>query len=134
MLAYTPIVGVAAVAALSLVNSYRLLRSHLRPVVVRRAIATLVDPLSSEDALILVDRLVTPETSIDQLSEKLSRLFARFPPSERSLKAMASQQQAIVGSGGRHEYAVCTVYVCMLRSVADRASSRLPRIIRTASV
>lgn len=122
MLVYTPLVGIFAVAALSLSKVHTLLCTRERNG--RRPIATLLDPTSTDDALRLVVRLTTPETTIERLSDALIDLFVRFPPSEHSLQAMSLHQQALVGSGGRHEYAVCTVYACMLQGVSSAATSK----------
>lgn len=134
MLVYTPLVGIVAVAALSLSKMHTLLRTRSMDATNgRHPSATLLDPTSTDDALRLVTRLTTPETTIEQLSDALVELFVRFPPSERSLRAMSLHQQALVGSGGRHEYAVCTVYASMMQSVAGAAAGAAARSSARAS-
>ena len=111
---YLPTFGLLGVAGFSV---YTIL--HRWQSARRTRLYTLIDPMSAADALRLVHRLSSARTTSEALTVKLVNLYQRFPPQERSMRELSINQQHLVGSGGRDEFAVCTVYAAMLMSVGE---------------
>lgn len=107
MLVYVP--AAAAIAALVTVTSVRRkARRHKRS-----KLRCCVDPLTPQDAELLV-RLVTHKNDpADRIAEKLVRLFSVFTPRESSLQSMSMCADTPHSFGGTHDFAVCTVYGSM---------------------
>ena len=113
---YVPVVGAMTVVG---VAAYKVLHRTRGAAAPRRG--TILDPVTVEDALCLVERLSTPATTSDMLMTRLVKLYHTFGPQERVLRALSTQQQCLGGSGGREEYAISTVYAAMLVCIGEQA-------------
>ena len=92
------------------VATYKLLKTFTQPSPSQQW-HTLVDAPDSEATHALVLRLCkTPLDSADDLMERLARLYARFPPTECTLRRLSLQQQAAQGRGDAHEYSTTLAY------------------------
>ena len=116
-----PLIGLLAVAGFSVYKLRRMLTDEYddrdeEAVPLQR---TLLDPLTSDDALSLVRLLSMPHTTSEDLSCRLLALFKRFPPDEECVQAMSLEQQRLNGHGGKEEYAVCTVYAAMMMHIMN---------------
>ena len=109
---------VTGTGIIGVVSLYRIVWRHRR-FRRRKRVATLLDPLCADDALQLVERVSTPRDAAEVLACRLLRLYRRFPPDEQTIQAMSMEQQRLSGTGGKHEFAVCTVYAAILVSIED---------------
>jgi len=95
-------------------------RRRPRPVVH----GTLVDAPTAQRVEDLV-RLVDRHDGADALAERVERLLTTFAPTERTLRRLSLQQQALQGAGNSLEYSVALVYVVSMQCAAS--ATRRPR-------
>ena len=82
---------------------------------------TMIDVRTAQEAAELLTRLhaTRADDDTDALVARLHAVYARFPPTEVSMRHLSMEQQRLEGTGGLLEYAVTTVYFVATLSIAD---------------
>lgn len=88
--------------------------------------ATLLDVATAEDAVALL-RAMERGDGTEDMADRLSSAYARFPPKEGMLERLSLLQQQLQGEGGVHEYSVTFVYAIAMETVAAHVSKRASR-------
>ena len=70
-----------------------------------------VDMMSIDDVVHFVRMLSGPTSDTNELTERIERVLARFPPDEHVMRRLSTFQQRLVGHGGEREFCVVTVFM-----------------------
>lgn len=98
----------------------------------RPSVRTIVDPMTSIDCETLLRSIANPSDPTDVVAAKLVRLFVTFEPRERSMQRLSLVAQAPAQPGDAYDFAVCTVYSCMMLALMG-SGWRHARVILTRS-
>ena len=80
---------------------------------------TIIDVYTMEDIFRFLDHVTRPTDDCDALSEKIVRMYQRFPPSDRCMRAVTALHESHSGTGGREDYACTMVYTLMMLAVME---------------
>ena len=84
-------------------SSYRSSKTSLR--------RACVDMMSIDDVVHFVRTLSHPTSNTNEITERIERVLARFPPDEHVMRRLSTFQQRLVGQGGEQEFCVVTVFM-----------------------
>lgn len=80
---------------------------------------TCIDCRTSYDAIHLLKVCSREDTSLDDIMDKLLRIYKQFLPNEISLQSLSIESQRYEKQGGREEFAVCTVFMAMNMAISE---------------
>lgn len=99
----------------------------------RPPFATLLDVPTEKSAFQLLLTLPYPTDGDEELEVVITRLYERFPPTEESLRRLATFQQKLCGTHTPDEYATSLLLLCAM-NVVNRLKHLPPRPLRARSV
>ena len=116
-------IAIAATIPLSLAAcaTYRQWFTAMHTTRVLRALHTVMDVYTIQDAERLLRICAQGNVSTDTLLYRLERLLSTFPPNDRMMQRLDDIYCRTTGSGGREEFCITTLYVISLQTL-----NRLP--------
>lgn len=80
---------------------------------------TCIDCRTSDDAISLLTLFSGNIASLDDILDKLLKIYKRFTPNEISLQFLSMESQRYYKQGGREEFALHTVYMAMNIAISE---------------
>lgn len=97
---------------------------------------TCIDCRTAHDAISLLTLLSQNNTSLDNILDRLLRIYKQFIPSEISLQSLSIESQRYDKQGGREEFSVYTVFISMNIAISETNLQKIRknrRLIRRMS-
>ena len=83
---------------------------------------TCIDCHTAEESINLLELISSHYSNTDDIMSILVSLYKRFVPYEKSLQHLSLLLQKLQGTGGKDEYAVCTVFSAMTISLCESST------------
>lgn len=84
-----------------------------------RKMYTCIDCRTSHDAITLLTMFSGSDASLDDILDKLLKIYKQFTPTETSLQYLSMESQRYNKQGGREEFALHTVFLAMNIAISE---------------